>query len=113
MREFTVDSQYTVITTNNCDSHLRVKVSTRNFLAVELVDLTDEASEGVYAGGAVYVVVADDVDVRAAVPLVDVFVDGIAVGISNLTVGVEDCVQETGAISFDRGVDTCCDTHYH
>ena len=59
--------------------HFRVKTSTRRFFSVEPVLLMDDASEGAYDGGAVYVVV-DAVGVRPVVAEVwDVFAEDIVV----------------------------------
>jgi len=51
----------------------RLKIETRCFFTVDDVLFVDDASEGAYDGGAMYVG-ADEVDVRAAAVLVcDVF----------------------------------------
>ena len=61
------------------DLHFRVKTSKRLFFSVELVLLMDDASEGAYDGGAVYVVV-DAFGVRPVVAEVwDVFAEDIVV----------------------------------
>ena len=57
------------------DLHFRVKTSKRLFFSVELVLLIDDASEGAYDGGAVYVFV-DALGVRPVVTEVwDVFAE--------------------------------------